>query len=189
MLGFSFQRIVVIGVTGSGKTTLAANIAHQLGVPHIELDALHWEPNWKHVSNDEFRSRVAEASSAPAWVADGNYSVCRDILWNRAQALIWLDYPLWTVFWRLWRRTWQRWWRRDLLWGINREPLLAHFKFWSDESLFRWLFKTYWRRKRQYPVLFTSPEYTRLKVIHLHSPEQAQAWLAGIWPGYYTGTH
>ncbi len=39
------QRIVVVGTTGSGKTTLAAQLALIAGCPHIELDALHWEPN------------------------------------------------------------------------------------------------------------------------------------------------
>ena len=182
MSSFPYQRIIVIGATGSGKTTLAENLARCLGVPHIELDALHWEPNWMHASNEEFRLRVTVASSASAWVADGNYGICRDILWGRAQAVVWLDYSLWTVFWRLWKRTWRRWWTRELLWGINREPLLVHFKLWSDESLIRWLFKTYWRRKRQYPALFASPEYSRLMVVHLRSPQQAEAWLDGICP-------
>ena len=179
---FPCRRIVVIGVTGSGKTTLAKRLAARLGIPHVELDALHWEPNWRHATDEEFRLRVETAVSVPAWVVDGNYSICRDIVWSRADAAVWLDFPLWTVFWRLWNRIWRRWWTRELLWGNNREPLLVHFKLWSDDSLIKWLFKTYARRKRQYPALFATPEYSHLKVFHLKSPRQAEAWLEAVEP-------
>ncbi|KAF0107295.1 MAG: adenylate kinase-like kinase [Anaerolineaceae bacterium] len=182
MTDFPHRRIVVVGATGSGKTTLAGRLAARLGVPHVELDALHWEPNWTHATDEEFRARADAAASAPAWVVDGNYSVCRDIVWSRAEAVVWLDYPFWTVFWRLWNRIWRRWWTRELLWGNNREPLWVHFKLWSDDSLIKWLFKTYWRRKRQYPALLASPEYSRLKVFHLKSQREADDWLEGIEP-------
>jgi adenylate kinase family enzyme len=172
------QRFVVVGVTGSGKSTFASRLAERLCIPYIELDALHWGPNWTHASDEAFRARVEAATSAPAWVADGNYSLSRDILWRRAEVILWLDYPLGLVFGRLWRRTWSRWWSRELLWGINREPLLVQFKFWSDESLFRWLFKTYGRRKRLYPQLFRLPEYSHLEVFQFHSPRQAEDWMS-----------
>ncbi len=120
------------------------------------------------------------ATSVLAWVVDGNYSVCRDIVWGRAEAIIWLDYPLWTVFWQLWNRIWRRWWTRELLWGNNREPLLVHFKLWSDDSLIKWLFKTYWRRKRQYPALLSSPEYSHLKVFRFKHPSETETWLDTI---------
>ena len=38
------MRIVVIGTPGAGKTTLARRIAGQLELPHIELDAINWQP-------------------------------------------------------------------------------------------------------------------------------------------------
>src|SRR5436305_799712 len=40
------QRLVVVGTSGSGKTTLAREIARRRALPHVELDALHWGPNW-----------------------------------------------------------------------------------------------------------------------------------------------
>ncbi len=177
---FPYKRIVVVGTTGSGKTTLAGRLASRLGFPHAELDALHWGPNWAHASDEELRARVDTATSVLAWVVDGNYSVCRDIVWGRAEAIIWLDYPLWTVFWQLWNRIWRRWWTRELLWGNNREPLLVHFKLWSDDSLIKWLFKTYWRRKRQYPALLSSPEYSHLKVFRFKHPSETETWLDTI---------
>jgi len=177
---FPYQRIIVVGTTGSGKTTVARRLAAHLHIPHIELDALHWEPNWTHVTNDELRRRVESATRPEAWVVDGNYSVSRDITWPRAQVVVWLDYPFWTVFRQLWRRIWKRWWTKELLWGNNREHLLVHFKLWSDESLITWLFKTYRRRKKDYPLLFAKPEYAHLEIIRLKTPKEAEAWFNSL---------
>jgi len=47
------QRINVVGTSGSGKTTVARRAAEALGVPFVELDALHWEPGWQEAP-DEF---------------------------------------------------------------------------------------------------------------------------------------
>jgi len=180
MPAFPYQRIIVVGTTGSGKTTMASRLAGRLHLPHIELDALHWEPNWTHVTDDELRRRIEASTRPDAWVVDGNYSVTRDVTWPRAQAVVWLDYPLWTVFRQLWRRIWKRWLTRELLWGNNREHLWIHFKLWSDESLIKWLFKTYWRRKKQYPLLFVKPEYAHLKVFQLKTPKEAEAWFNSL---------
>jgi adenylate kinase family enzyme len=172
-----YRRVVVIGTTGSGKSTLAERLARKLDAHFIELDALNWEPNWTEAPLEVFRARTELATRAPAWVVAGNYSVVRDIVWPRAEAAIWLDYPIQTVLWRLLTRTVRRSWTREQLWNGNVEPFWAHFKLWSDESLFHWLFKTYWRRKRDYPQLFALPQHTHLKVLRFQSTAQADAWL------------
>jgi adenylate kinase family enzyme len=178
---FPYCRVIVIGTTGSGKTTLSETLAQKLKLDFIELDALHWLPNWEHLSDEAFRARVDEATRTSRWVIAGNYGTVRDISWPRAEAVIWLDYPLWTIFWRLWRRTWRRWWMKEILWGTNRERLWPQFKIWSaEDSLFHWLFKTYWRRKREYPHLFALPEFTHLKVFHMKTPQETEAWLKSL---------
>ncbi|MEW5719873.1 MAG: AAA family ATPase, partial [Chloroflexota bacterium] len=73
------KRVAVVGTTGSGKTTLARELAHRLGYPHVELDALHWEPNWGEAPRDVFRARVDAALRGDCWVIDGNYGKARDI--------------------------------------------------------------------------------------------------------------
>lgn len=174
---FPHKRTIIVGTTSSGKSTLARVLADKFGYDFIELDALHWEPDWAEAPLEVFRERVETATQAPAWVVAGNYHVVRDIVWAKADAIIWLDYPLLIVFWQLTRRTFTRWWTQELLWGTNRENLWGHFKFWSEESLFHWLFKTYWRRKREYPKLFSLPEYRHLKVIHFKHPVETSEWL------------
>nr|WP_290225542.1 hypothetical protein [Trichocoleus desertorum] len=85
------ERIVVVGTTGSRKTTLARHISQRLSMPHIELDALHWEPNWLESPKDVFYSRVNQALSGDRWVVDGNYSKVRDLLWSKADTLVSVD--------------------------------------------------------------------------------------------------
>ena len=96
--GGAGRRIVVVGTTGSGKTTVAAELAKRLHAPHVELDALHWGPAWTEVPDDVFRERTLEAIARDSWVADGNYHQIRDILWPRADAILWLDYSFPVVF-------------------------------------------------------------------------------------------
>ena len=177
---FPYRRIIVIGVTSAGKSTLAEQLAAKLGLNFIELDALHWEPNWVGAAPEVFRQRVMDAIAAPGWVIAGNYSLTRDLTWPRAEAVVWLDYPLRTVFWRLLTRTLRRWWTRELLWGTNRDNLWHHFKLWSQESLFHWLFKTYWRRKREIPHFLARPEYAHLKLIHFKTPQETENWLNSL---------
>lgn len=170
------QRIAVIGTTGSGKTTLAARIAERLGIPHVELDALHWDPAW--TPSPAFRQRAAGALRGDEWVVDGNYSQVRDIVWSRADTVVWLDYWLWLILLRLLRRTVRRVSRREELWNENRERLRDQLA--SRDSLFLWALRTNPRRKREYPELLARPEHAHLKVVRLRSPRHTRAWLAGL---------
>jgi adenylate kinase family enzyme len=59
------KRVAVVGVTRSGKTTLAITLSQRLGVPHIELDALYWQPNWTPPADrGEFRPVIAAYAAA-----------------------------------------------------------------------------------------------------------------------------
>lgn len=177
MPSLPYRHIVIIGSTSSGKSTLAKQLADRFGYSFIDLDALHWEPNWTEAPLEVFRERVETAIQAPAWVVAGNYHVVRDIIWPQAEVIIWLDYSLPRIFWQLTRRTFTRWWKHELLWGTNYENLITHFKLWSEESLYHWLFKTYWRRKHEYPETLALPEHQHLKVIRFESPRETDEWL------------
>ena len=155
-------------------------LAEKIGGDFIELDALYWDPNWTPAELSVFYKRVETATSSQVWVVAGNYRGVRDLIWSKAQAVIWLDYPLPILFWRLLTRTVRRWITQEDLWNGNREKLWWHLKFWSEESLFHWLFKTYWRRKREIPQLLALAEYSHLKVFHFQTPTETDEWLAKI---------
>lgn len=169
------RRVTVVGTTGSGKTTLAREIAGRLGIPHVELDAMNWGPNWTEVSREVFRERVAGALQGATWVVDGNYSKARDIVWPRADTIVWLDYPLWLILGRLLVRTFRRTLTREELWSGNRERLRE--QFFSRNSLLLWALQTYRHRRRTYPRLLAQPEHTHLMLVRLRSPAETTAWL------------
>jgi adenylate kinase family enzyme len=177
---FPYQHIVVIGSTGAGKSTLAKALAKIIGGDFIELDALHWEPNWTEAAPEVFQERIETAISSEVWVVAGNYQSVRDIVWKRADAILWLDYPFHLVFWRMITRTIRRAVTREQLWNGNRENFWDHLKLWSDQSLVHWLFKTYWMRKREYPMLFALPQNAHLTVIRFTHPAPAEKWLRGL---------
>lgn len=163
------RRVVVVGTTGSGKTTFAKRLARELDAAHIELDALHWEPGWREAEIDVFRARADAATSASErWVVDGNYSQVRDFTWGRADTLVWLDYPFPRIVWRLFWRCLRRGVRQEELWNGNRERLSSNFL--SRDSLFLWAIKTHWVRRRTYPAALATDEYGHLRVLRLRRP-------------------
>lgn len=98
-------RVVVVGSSGAGKSTVARALALNRTCPLVELDELYWAPGWVARETDDFRARVAQATAGDAWVVAGNYSVARDLFWSRAQVIVWLDLGLPRVWWRGLRRT------------------------------------------------------------------------------------
>jgi adenylate kinase family enzyme len=171
------RRVVVGGSTGSGKSTFARSLAERMGVPLIELDALRHGPSWTETPDDRFRELIGAQTSADAWVVDGNYSVTIDLTWGRADTLVWLDYSLRLVLWRLFLRTNRRIVRRELLWNGNRE----HFAnaYLSRQSIYLWLFRTYWRRRRSWPRSLADG-YGHLAVHRFRAPREAERWVRSI---------
>ena len=174
----SLNRILVVGTTGSGKTTMASRLAAKLDIPHTELDSLNWGPDWTMRPNEEFRALVDQASNGDRWVIDGNYSRIRDITWPRADTIVWLDYSLPRVLWRLWWRTIRRTLTQQDLWSGNRERLYTHF--FTRDSLFLWALQTYKRRRREYPALLALPENSHLTLMCFRNPSQANRWLVSL---------
>lgn len=172
------RRVAVIGTSGSGKSTLARALAARLGVAAVELDAIRHGPNWQETLDDAFRRRVADALAGDVWVVDGNYSVTRDLIWERATTLIWLDYPFPFVFWRLFCRTMIRGVLRKRLWNGNREDLWRHFL--TRDSLFLWAAQTHWRRRKTLPIALAQPQYAHMRVMRFRRARQTREWLAGI---------
>lgn len=177
---FPYKRIVVVGVTGSGKSHLATLLARKLDLELIELDALYWKPGWVESSSEEFRKKVISITRLPAWALAGNYSQVRDITWSRADSVVWMDYSYLLVLRRLWTRTFRRWRTHELLWGTNYERMWPHFKLWSKESLFAWQVHSYRRHRKLYPKLFTAPEYAHLEIFRFNKPAATEKWLDSL---------
>ena len=173
------KRVNVVGTSCSGKTTLAVAIARRLGLPHVELDALFWGPDWTPVPDELFRLRVTEAATGDSWVIDGGYSIIRPIIWARADTIVWIDYPMPLVLARWARRTLIRIRSGQEFWpGTgNRETLRNAFK---SDALLWWILRTHHRRRRTMAEAMSSrPD---LEWVRLRSPKEAERWLARLQP-------
>ena len=172
-----FQRIGIIGTTGSGKSTLARQLSSVINIPCFELDNLYWEPNWTNVSADVFRARVATVVGQERWIVEGNYSAVRDLIWQRADCLVWLNYPLHVNLSRLVRRTFRRVFAGEACCNGNRESLLRAF---GKDSIFLWALKTHGPRRREYPGLLAQRAALGVSVVIHESPQQTDAWIGQI---------
>jgi adenylate kinase family enzyme len=161
-------RVVVVGTSGSGKTTMAKRLARALAVPHIELDALQHGPNWEQATDEQLRKRAAAATTGDGWVVDGNYAAVRDEVWPRATAIVWLDLDRPVVMRRVVWRSFERALTRRPLWNDNRERWTS----WADaEHPIRWAWNTHAGRRRGYEAMMDD------RWVRLRTPRAARAWL------------
>lgn len=168
------MRIVVVGTSGAGKTTLARRIALRLALPHIELDAINWQPGWRDLTRHDpsgFIRRVTEAIRAEAWVADGNYGLVREILWRRATHLVWLDYERPVIMARVIYRTLLRAAMRTELWAGNRERWRHMLR---PSHPIRWAWSTWERRRRETAERLSQQQHAHLLVVRLRHPREAR---------------
>ena len=171
----SIQRLAIIGSTGSGKSTLARTLSQRLRLPHTELDALHWLPDWRERSNEDFRPLVNAVTAEPAWVIDGGYSVVRDLVWGRADTIVWLNYDFPTTAWQLIQRTFRRNFRGEACCNGNHESLSRSL---GRDSILLWLLKSYGNNRRNFPQALV--QYSNARAIILHSPGETAKWLSEL---------
>jgi adenylate kinase family enzyme len=170
------KRIAIIGSTGSGKSTLARALAARLALTHTELDSLHWLPGWIERNDADFRPLVEASTAQPSWVIDGGYSEVRDLVWARADTIIWLNYSFSRTAWQLLRRTYRR--------NTYREPCCnGNYESWrlsfSKDSILLWLLKSYWRNRRTFPPALS--KYGNGKSVYVfRSPKETTAWLRKV---------
>jgi len=169
------RRIVIAGVSGTGKTTLAQRIAPIAGTPHTEIDGLYHGRDW--VPRAQFLDDVRALVARDAWTTEWQYAAARPILAENADLLVWLDLPfLTTTLPRVIRRTLRRRLRREELWNGNVEPPLRSF-FSDPEHIVRWAIRTRNKYRDRMPHL--EARWPHLAVVRLRSTREVDAWLAG----------
>lgn len=166
------KRVAVLSsASGSGKTTFGRRLAAALGVPYVELDAIHHQPGWQELDADELRRRVEPLVAQDAWVVDGAYrGKLGDLVLERADTVVWIDLPRRVWLPRLVRRTLWRAVTRQELWNGNRETLRG--ALFSRDSLILFALRNEPLRRQRYPR-----ELARYRVARLRSPRQVDAFL------------
>ena len=172
------HRVSVVGVPGSGKTTVGRQLAASFGVPFVELDSIFHQPGWVELPVDDFRKRVTEALTASAWVVDGNYSAVRDLVWQRADTVVWLDLPRRRVMYRIILRTVRRALTRERLSNGNREPLSNFYRLDPAKNIIRWTWVKYADYIERYGTAMQDPAYSHLTFVRLRSQHEVDAFLA-----------
>ena len=172
------RRVAVIGGSCTGKTTTSRALAAKLGVPHVELDALHHEPGWHEASAEVLRARVEEAlAAAPdGWVVDGNYhGKIGTFVLERADTVVFLDLPFWLTLRRVVWRTLRRIVTREELWNGNRESLRLAL---SRDSIIWWVVTEHGKYREKWPPRYEALPH--LRVVRLHSPREVRDFVQSI---------
>jgi adenylate kinase family enzyme len=172
------RRISVVGNSGSGKTTLAAALAEALGAPHLELDSVFHQPGWRPLDGELFRAQVAEFIAADSWVVDGNYSRVQDLVWQRADTIVWFDLPRRVVMRQLTGRTLRRMLTRAELWNGNAEDWRNLFRVDPEQSILRWAWTQHHRYRARYLGAQRDPANKHLTFIRVTSRADAARLLA-----------
>src|SRR5207245_11004359 len=124
-----------------------------------------------------FRAKVDEFTQASGWVADGNYGRVRDIIWDRADTVVWLDPPrrrvMRQVIWRTLRRTATR----QELWNGNREPLGNLFRLNPEDSVMAWAWSRHDVCRQRYLDAQADPANARLRFVRLATPAEIAGFL------------
>jgi adenylate kinase family enzyme len=170
------SRILVYGVTGSGKTTLAAQIAARTGLPWHSVDDLTWEPGWVEMPPDEQRRRIETICSNDRWILDTAYGRWLDVPLASVELVVALDYLRWVSLGRLVRRSVRRVVCRELACNGNVETV---GKLLSADSIVRWHFRSF-ASKRARIGAWVAAEHPA--VCRLRSPEETAKWLATLGP-------
>jgi adenylate kinase family enzyme len=168
------NRILVIGTAGSGKSTLANNISNKMHLKRIELDELNWRPNWdnRQISDIEgFKADVSNAIREDDWVATGGYLSVRDLLWERANVIIWLDLPFLTVFMRVVLRSLRR--------AISGRETFAGCKenfgdLFAIDKPIRWSIHSFHERRASFEKMAKDHRFSDTLIYRCRNPKMVQ---------------
>jgi adenylate kinase family enzyme len=173
----------VVGTSGAGKSTLAAELARVIGAPWLELDAVYHQEGWTPLPEEEFRRRVLAAAAGESWVIDGNYSAVRELVWTRADTVVWLDLPKRMVMRRIVWRTLCRVARRAELWNGNRERWRNLFTWDPEESVISWAWHKHGPQRERYAAAMADPANGHLRFVRLTSPAAVRRFLRSCADG------
>lgn len=112
------RRTLILGSSGSGKSTFARQLGQLLQVQVIHLDSFFWQPNWVATPEQEWQQKLQRLLRTDSWVMDGNYTDSLDLRLSFADTAVFLDLNRFICLARCFKRLLQNW-------GRNREELVA----------------------------------------------------------------
>ncbi len=101
------KRVTIHGASGSGKSTLARNLSSITRLPVVHLDRIYWSEDWQERRKAEAISEVEAEVAKPRWIIEGIYKSSFRLRMERADTIIFLDYPRALLLWRVIRRVYK----------------------------------------------------------------------------------
>jgi adenylate kinase family enzyme len=169
------DRVLVYGVTGSGKSTAAVAIGARTGLPVTLVDELTWLPGWVPVDAAVQREMIGEIVAGERWLLDTAYGAHLDLVLPRAQVVVGLDYPRWLSLGRLVWRTVSR--------VVTQEPMCnGNVETWRQvfarDSIIVWHFRSFARKRARMRAWAVTPDGP--EVVLFRGPRELEAWIAGL---------
>lgn len=173
------NRIVVVGSSGSGKTTVARRIADILDIPHLEMDALYHRDGFTNEAHDDFVPILDEFTDADRWVVDGNYGSAgaHEVAWPKADTFVWMDLPRRTAMARVVRRTLKRAILREELWSGIREPLSNFYSLDPYRNIIVWTWSRHAYRRQKLEAAMKDGKWDHATVHRLRSQREVDRFL------------
>lgn len=88
---FEYNRIIIVGNNGSGKSFLAKELSAITGLPLVHLDVEFWRPNWEMPSKEQWIKKQLELTSKEKWIIDGNHTDTMELRFKASDIIIFLD--------------------------------------------------------------------------------------------------
>lgn len=104
----NYQRVLILGCPGSGKTTLVNMLTNRVNLPIFRIDDIYWGPDWSRIDKDKFKDLLFKIVTEDSWIIEGNYAEYLDIRLVKAQFVILIDIPTYICLWRAFIRAVRR---------------------------------------------------------------------------------
>jgi adenylate kinase family enzyme len=172
------RRILLHGVTGAGKSTLAARLSEVTGIGWTEADSIGWRPGWVHAPLEEQRREVAALCAQDAWILDSAWSAWADLVLPRTELVVALDHPRGLSLARLLRRTVAR--NLD-----GREICNGNVETWrtmvSSDSILAWHFRSFAAKRARLEAWEADPELPPVR--RIRGRAEVEHWLDEVRTG------
>jgi adenylate kinase family enzyme len=171
------QRVSVIGISGSGKSTIARRLARLLDCPHYELDAMYFLSGWEARDKGEFDAMVEKISAGERWVIDGSYAdwTVEGLIWKRADTVVWPRLSRAATMRQLLGRSLRRIVTRQELWNGNRETLRTLLD--PKDSIITDMWSRYRKYNRDFERHCRDPRFLGINFVVLRGRKEISRWL------------
>lgn len=164
------NKIAIVGVSASGKSTFARSLAAKTNLPLTHMDAVMWQPGWNYIGDEETIRKLNEVSSQEKWIIEGYIDKgAYETVFSQADTIVYLDYPRHVAAWRYIKR-----------WFKHRKHPRPELEGSPEKFSFTFL-KLVWEKREVYHLNnFLQKMSHQEKILKLTSPRKAKTFLDGI---------